>query len=98
MATTSEVKAGLDDVATEIRNERAALKQAQARITAAANALAAIPTKYNALIATIDAYAGADDFELLAQAEKNRLAAEFNALKTKANAAKADMNTYDFGA
>ena len=96
MATPSEVKAGLDDVAQEIRTERKALIDAQARVQAAKNNLSNIPTKYNDLIATINNYTGADEFEVQAQADKTRLQSEFQALETKADNANTDIQSYDF--
>lgn len=96
MATPSEVKAGLDDVAQEIRTSRQALKDAQARVQAAKSDLANIPTKYADLITTIDGYAGGNEFEAQAVADKNALAGEFNALEVKATNANADLQAYDF--
>lgn len=85
MATTSEVKTGLDLVAERIATQRAVVDKAKANAQSASDALAAIPTDFADLIATIDAYTGADEFETLAQAEKARLTTEFNALKTEAD-------------
>lgn len=96
MATPSEVKAGLDDIAQEIRTERQALKTVKARATAALNALNGIPTKYAPLIGEIDAYDGSDAFETLAKAEKAKLAAEFTALKAKAQQASDALSGIDF--
>lgn len=95
MATASEVKAGLDDIATSIRNSRQAYANAKARIQAAYNELNAIPTTFADLIATIDGYDGSDAFEVLAQAEKAKLAAEFTALKATLNAL---ISTAEFSA
>jgi predicted nucleic acid-binding Zn-ribbon protein len=86
MATASEVKAGLDDIATSIRNSRQALAQSKARIQSARNELANIPTTFADIIAEIDGYSGADAFEQLAQAEKAKLAAEFTALRDEMDA------------
>lgn len=86
MATTSEVKAGLDDISRSIRDSRQAYARAKASIEAARNQLSAIPTTFSDVIQTIDAYAGADPFEALAQDEKAKLAAEFSALQTEMDA------------
>ena len=93
MATTSEVKAGLDDISQSIRNSRQAYATAKARIQAARNELAAIPTTFSDVIATIDAYSGADAFEALSQAEKDKLATEFVALRNEMDAL---INTTEF--
>lgn len=96
MATPSAVKAGLDDIAAIIRNERNALIAAKARIAAAESTLNGLPAQFSGFIAAIDAYTGADEFEALAQAEKTQLAAEFQALKTKATTAKTALAAVDF--
>lgn len=96
MATPSQVKAGLDDIASIIRAERQALVNAKARVTTAVNNLTAIPVNYADVIATIDGYDGSDTFELIAQAEKALLAAEFASLKTKAQTAQTDLGAIDF--
>ena len=83
MATTSEVKAGLDDIATMIRTARQAFVQSKARIQSARNDLNNIPTTFADALATIDGYTGADAFELLSQAEKAKLQTEFMALRAE---------------
>jgi len=88
MKTTSEVKSGLDDIARMIRDARQMREQTKARLTQAYNQLNGIPTQYGDLITTIDGYTGADAFESNAQAEKQRLAAEFTELK---NALEAEL-------
>lgn len=97
MATPSQVKAGLDDIAAAIRAERAALVQAKSRVTTSKNNLNGIPVAFADVIATIDGYgAGADDFERVAIAEKARLAAEFVGLRTKATNAETGLAAIDF--
>ena len=86
MATTSEVKAGLDDIATSIRNCRKKFAQAKTSISQAYAELNAIPTTFSDEIAEIDGYTGADDFETLCQAEKAKLTTEFVALRNLINA------------
>lgn len=86
-ATTSQVKAGLDDIATTIRNARASMSQAKARMTSAKNELASLPTTFATVIAQVDAYTPADAWETLQQTEKAKLAAEFTALQAAAAAA-----------
>lgn len=86
MATTSEVKAGLDSIAEEIAAVRKRFATAKSSIEGGSAALGNIPTKWADVIATIDGYSGTDAFEQLAQAEKAKLAAEFTALKTEIDA------------
>jgi len=95
MATASEVKAGLDDIATSIRNSRQAYANAKARIQAAYNELNAIPTTFADAIATIDGYTPTGAFETLAKDEKAKLQQEFTALK---NTLSALIATTEFGA
>lgn len=98
MATTSEVKAALDDIATAIRTERNAAKVAKARITAVKNDLNALPTTHAAVITeigTFDAESGTV-FEKLAIAELAALTTEFLALKTKATTAETGLAAIDF--
>lgn len=80
MATTSEVKSGLDQIANAIMAQRKAIKSA---ITAAAGAetiLNDLPTAFADVIATVQAYDASDAFESTAKAEFDRLVAEFTAL------------------
>ena len=82
MATTSEVKAGMDDISTSIRNCRQMYAQAKSRIQAAHNELNAIPTTFADVLATIDGYVGSDAFEALSKDEKAKLTTEFLAVRT----------------
>ena len=93
MATTSEVKAGLDDISRSIRDSRNAYAKAKAAIQSAHNQLAAIPTTFADVIAEIDGYDGSDAFEQVAQAEKAKLATEFVALQNEMDAL---INTQEF--
>jgi len=86
MATTSEVKAGLDDISQMIRTARQAFAQSKARIQASRNDLANIPTTFSDVLATIDGYAGSDTFETLTQDEKAKLSTEFVALRNEMDA------------
>ena len=81
MATTSEVKSGLDAIAELIAGNRAIIEKSKSNAAVASAALAVIPTDYADVIATIDGFVGTDAFEALAQDEKTKLAAEFTALK-----------------
>ena len=86
MAQTSEVKSGLDAIGEIITGQRAVIEKAQSNAQIASDALAAILVDYADVIATIDAYTGADAFETLSKDEKARLANEFTALKALADA------------
>lgn len=81
MATTSEVKAGLDDIAATIRNCRKKFITCKASISAARAELAAIPTTFADVNTEITAYTGADDFENLCIAERTRLVTEYQGLR-----------------
>jgi hypothetical protein len=87
MATTSEVKAGLDDIAKAIRAERQAMKSAKARMVAGRGNLDQIPTVFSDVLATINAYGTTNAFEALAKAEFAKLATEFVALRGAADVA-----------
>lgn len=95
MATASEVKAGLDDIAAAIAAVRTRYASAKSSITGGSAALGNIPTKYADVIATIDAYAPTGAFETLSKDEKTKLAAEYLALKTEIDAL---IATTEFGA
>lgn len=81
MATTSEVKQGLDDIASTIRNCRQKFAQAKTTIQNCSDALGAIPTTFADVNSTIQAYTPTGAFETLAQNERSKLAAEFADLK-----------------
>lgn len=98
MATTSEIKAGLDDAANAIRAERNALKSAKQRVTTAKLNLGNIATIHANVVAAIQAFdpATTDPFEQQAIAELNLLIVEFNALQTKAGTAETALALIDF--
>lgn len=82
MATTSEVKAGLDDAAVMIRTSRQMQTTAKANLLAAYNQLVGIPTQFADVIATVNGYGTSNAFEAVAKAELAKLSAEFGALQT----------------
>ena len=88
MATASEIKSGMDDIAVRIAEQRAVVNKAKSNAQIASDALGAIAADYADVIATIDAFAAnsTDYFERLAKAEKAKLQAEFVALKAQADA------------
>lgn len=85
MASYSEVKAGLDDVAGIIREQRAVMAKAKSNAALASAALAAVPTTYADLVSTINGYGTANAAEALAKADLAKLTTEFQALKTLAD-------------
>jgi hypothetical protein len=91
MATSSEVKAALDDISQSIRTERQSLKNAKARIATAQNNLNSIPTVFSDALATIGAYTPVGDFESLAQDELSKMTTEFIALRNDAALAVTDL-------
>jgi len=95
MATASEVKAGLDEMAAAIAAVRTRYASAKSNITGGSAALGNIPTKYADVIATIDGYAPLGAFETLAKDEKSKLASEYLALKAVIDAL---IATQEFGA
>ena len=86
MATTSEVKAGLDNIATSIRNCKQKFIQAKTIIQNCSNELGAIPTTFSDVNSTIQNYTPTGAFEILAQDERSKLVSEFQALKTEIDA------------
>jgi hypothetical protein len=86
MATASEVKAGLDDIARFIRDRRATILRVKNDGQAVSIALAALPTDFADLIASIQAYGTSNAFEANAKAELAKLTTEFTALKAIADA------------
>ena len=86
MATTSEVKAGLDEIAASIRTNRRRFEQSKAAIVTVRDALVAIPTVYADVLDTVGLYGTADAFEALSKDELAKLTTEFIALRNDINA------------
>lgn len=86
VATISEVKQGLDDIAAAISVQQAVIDKAQSNAGLASAALSALATEYADLIATVNAYTPTGPFEMLAQDELTQLTTEFQSLKAKADA------------
>lgn len=82
MATPSEVKSGLDGISQLIAGSRRSREQAKASLLAARNQLVAIPDQFSDVITTINGYTPTGAFETLSKDEKDKLAAEFVALRT----------------
>lgn len=93
--TFSEIKQGLDGVTADIVAETARLNQGKSQITLANNNLGALATKYAALVTAVNGLATAEPSNAaatLAKAEKDKLVAEFQALKTTAQAMVTALN------
>ena len=85
MATSSQVKAGLDDIATAIRAAREQMIGVQGMASSVSANLAGLATDYADVAATIQAYGTTNSFEALAKAEMAKLLAEYTALKGHAD-------------
>ena len=82
MATSSEVKAGLDGIASVIAGSIQGRANAKALLLSARNQLAGLPAQYADVLATINAYTPTGAFETLAEDELAKMTTEFTALKT----------------
>ena len=88
MATISEVKQGLDDIAQVIRTARFQLKQGKLQLAAVEAQLTALPTDYASVVTQINAYTPTGAYETLAKDELAKISTEFTALKAAATAGK----------
>ncbi|RWO94465.1 hypothetical protein [Mesorhizobium sp.] len=94
MATTSEVKVGMAAIAQRLSDQRQVMLKAKSNAGSASLALAAIPTDFADVIATVTAFGTANAYEATVKAELTKMTAEFSALKTKADAVAAvDLNS-----
>ena len=87
--TYSEIKTLLSQCAADIAAERNRITSGKNQLTLAANNLAGFAAKYGALVTAVTSLATAEPTSaaaMLASDEKNRLVAEFNSLKTTADA------------
>lgn len=87
MATPSEVKAGLDDIADAIRAQRAALSDAVTKAQTVVASLDGLAGTYADLVATVGSYGTADAFEAVSKAELAALTGEFQELLQRATTA-----------
>jgi len=85
MTTSSQIKAGLDDIAGIIRDQRAVMEKTKSNASLASTALADIPTTYAGVIAAVQAFGTTNAFEALAKAELAKLNTEYTALKAHAD-------------
>ena len=89
MATYTETKATLDEIANRSEANRKRLEQAKAQIATALADLTAMAAAYNAFVTQLNSDAAAnpaDDAWQTALAEKNQMVSDFQSLKTRAQA------------
>jgi hypothetical protein len=80
MATTSEVKAGLDNIASTIKIAREKLTTIRAQIATQETSLNSLPTRFGDVLETINGYTPSGAFEALAKDELEKLTAEYLSL------------------
>lgn len=86
MATTSQVKSGLDTITEIIKEAHSMIAKAQSNTAVAVANLNDIPGDYADVLSTINSYGTEDAFEALAKAELAKLTDEFVALITAGTA------------
>ncbi len=91
MATSTQVKAALDEVAGKIINARQNLINSKNVFSVQVGVLSDIVTQYNDVIATIGAYGTSDSWEAYQKAELAKITVEFQALLADAQLAVADL-------
>lgn len=82
MASVSEVKSGLQAISDLIAGSTQARDRAKTQLLSARNQLAAVPTQFSDVIATVNGYTPTGAFESLSKDEKDKLQTEFTALKS----------------
>lgn len=85
MATASEIKVGMDEIASIVAQQRAVLLKAQQNAGAASTVLADLPTTYADLIATVTGWSNGNAYQNAVKAELAALGTEYNALKSSAD-------------
>ena len=85
MATTSEVKVALDDIANVIAAKRGVLTGYKAGASDISTALSGLLNDHADAVATIEGYGTTDAFEANAKALLTQLTAELETLTTSAN-------------
>lgn len=91
MATTSEVKAGLDAIAQSIAGIKGQVEAAVTLLQGQETNLTELPAQYTDLIAEVNGYVPTGAFETLAKDELAKLTTEFQALKTQVTAALGEL-------
>lgn len=91
MATTSEIKTGLDEISNRIQTNSKRISQAGSLLAQAATDLDGMSTTYASLVGEINTFLANNPDDPAAQvfgAEKDLLVGEFQALKLTADAKK----------
>jgi len=91
MATTSEVKAGLDEISAMIKASRQRLVSSKLMIKTQETNLNAIPTRFSDVLGTVNGYGTADAFEAVCKAELAKMTTEFLALVADTSLAVVDL-------
>lgn len=91
MATSSEVKAGLDEISAMIKASRQRLVSSKEMIGTQETNLTAIPTRFSDVLTTVNGYGTTDVFEALCKAEVAKMTTEFQALKADVSLAVLDL-------
>jgi len=85
MATFSQIKSGLDEIAAKNERNRTIIESSRSSLGVAQTNLSKMLTDYSQLVADINQTAidnPTDDAYRLAKSEKDKLVADFQALKT----------------
>lgn len=91
MATSSEVKAGMDNIAQSISSSRAVVKEAIELLGQAKESLNGIPANYADVLATITAYVPTGEAETLYKDELANMTVEFLALVAEVEGAETEL-------
>ncbi|MCP4001583.1 MAG: hypothetical protein GY727_11795 [Gammaproteobacteria bacterium] len=91
MATSTQIKAALDEVAGKIINARQNLINSKNVFSVQVGVLSDIVTQYNDAITTIQGYGTEDSWEAYQKAELAKITVEFQALLADAQLAVADL-------
>ena len=89
MATYSEIKAGLDEIAKQNEQSRKDIERSKSLLSQAESQLNSMPTVYAAFVVDVDSAATANpavEAFQIAKSEKDELVSDFQALKTRATA------------
>lgn len=94
MATTSEIEVGMAAIAARLSDQRQVMIKIKANAGTASAALAAIPTDFADVVATMNAFGTGNAYEAAVKAQLAKMTTEFTALKAKADAVAAvDLNS-----
>ena len=86
MATTSEIEVGMAAMAQRLYDQRQTMIKVKANATNASVNLAAIPTDFADVVATVNAFGAGNAYEVAIKARLGKMTTEFQALKTVADA------------